>query len=135
MAAEQDKPHPAMALRELVEASYREPVEELTPTLEEAVSLARMWYREILTTEYYYYVYGAVGGRSERITYQTAGRRLSLISQYISEEIIALVMEEIELEIEGKFGITAEHWKVFREGTDEERLELAESFFPEPEDE
>jgi hypothetical protein len=88
------------------------------PTKNEVLQLARYWATEIITLDFYFFLYGQTGSEEWR-TYLFAERRLNRISQLVGEEEVRNAFKDAE-ETFGKARLPQD-WKVFKEGSEEEQ--------------
>jgi hypothetical protein len=93
------------------------------PTRGELLQLVRYWYERILDIQWFWYMYGQTGSMEIRLE-PFAHRRISRIADLIGQKAVDEVVEKTTEEF--RKGIDAETWRIFTDGTREEREEYAD---------
>jgi len=87
-------------------------------TKNEILQLVRYWAKKIIDLDFWFFLYGC-SGSSEWRTGAFANRRLDRISTLIGEEEVTKACKEAEQAFAK--GVDQRAWKIFTEGTQEER--------------
>jgi hypothetical protein len=87
-------------------------------TKNEILQLVRYWAKEIIDSDFVFFLYGATGS-SEWRTREFANRPLNTISKLIGEEEVTKAFRQTEQAIAKEVG--PEAWRIFTKGTKEEQ--------------
>ena len=93
------------------------------PTRRELRVIAEFWYREVLDIEIFYFLYQQYdAGWTQRCEF--ASNRLNRIKGYLGKKEMERIVRKVDDESEARLG--QEYWRIYKEGTPEERDRVAE---------
>jgi hypothetical protein len=98
-------------------------VPEFVPTRHELFQLAKVWVTILLDMNFFWFLYEQTGCREARLK-PFAIRRLDRIEKQLGEDLMDKACKEAEDEFAKT--VDAEAWRVFRNGTPEERAAFQE---------